>query len=262
MHAMHARTLAVFTPKGGTGKTSTVHSVAAALAFDGRRVLAVDLDSQGNLSYWLGHGKAETTLYDVVERRVTFAAAVTPTAIQNLDLIAAGPELAGAEGHLRASVGGELWLRRQIRTLPPNRWDWIILDCAPGLGILTICALVAADLAVSPAVPNVLDSAGIAQVLSHLEEVRETGLNQEVTFLGVVPIRVDKRLRVSRDVLEEMREVLGADLFDSWIPADVRMVEAPSHQVSIFEHAPSSRAARAYRDLSREIVQRAQDRSR
>ncbi len=248
------RRLAVFTPKGGTGKTSTAHSVGAALAQAGDRVLLFDLDAQANLSFWLG--VVEPTLLDVIQGASLASVVQRVKGIDRFDVVASSGALVGAEGMLRARRGGELWLRQQLRTLPPGRWDWILFDCPPGLGILTVAALTAADFALSPAPPNVLDSAGVTQVVDHVEEIRDSGLNPELELLGVVPVRVDRRLAVTRAVLEQMAELLGERLLPVEIPQDVRLVEAPSYGVSIFEHAPRCRAAVSYRQLTEEIRSR------
>lgn len=243
--------LAVFTQKGGVGKTTTSHSLACGLARSGARVLILDLDAQGCLSQWFGAG--EPTLYDVITGETSLPATVQASGVPGLDILPADESLAGAEGLLRAQRGGELWLRRQLRTLPSGRWDWILMDCPPGLGILTVAALTAADFAVSPVVPNAMDAGGMARVLGHVAEIRETELNPRLELLGVAAVMVDRRRTLTRDVLSELGEALDGRLFETTVPVDVRIAEAPSHRLSIYDYAPASRAAAAYAALTEEI---------
>jgi len=257
MYTPHAqpRTVAVFTYKGGTGKTATTYSLGSALARAGSRVLLLDLDAQCNLSGdWLG-ATEDPSLWHVVQGAATLPAAVQSTSTSGLDIIAAHPEMTGAEGTLRAQRGGETWLARQLRTLP-HRWDWILLDCAPGLGILTQGALAAAEWVLIPCVPRVLESGGIVQALGHVEETRELNLNPSLAVLGVLPVMVDRRTALTGEILEQMAATLGENLLETRVPIDTRLAEAPGHRKSIHQYAPRSRSALAYTALAQEVSHR------
>jgi len=252
MNSLHARRIAVFNAKGGTGKTTTAHALACGLAAEGRKVLLFDLDHQANLTYWCGcKDNGRPTLDDVIRRDVPLAAAVQPAGVPGVDLVAASQWLVAAEPALRAKLGAELWLRRQLERLP-RRWDVVVMDCPPGLGLLTIAALAAAGEVLAPVQPQVLGLAGVARLLETLEQARE-GLNPDLALLGVVPVMVDHRLALTGEVLGELRARFGAQLLPE-IGTNVRLAEAPSHGRPIYDYAPRSSGAADYRALVREVL--------
>ncbi len=250
MNAPHA--LAIFNGKGGVGKTTTAHSLACGLAAEGCRVLAVDLDHQANLSYWFG--VEGPTLYNAIQGELTLPATVQPTRVEGVEVIPADEYLIGAEPALRAKIGAELWLRRQVERLP-KRWDWIIYDCGPGLGILTIGALAAADEVLAPVEPHVLGLAGVRRLVESVAEVRE-GLNPGLKLAGVLAVKVDRRTALAGEVLEELRRALGEQLLDISIRINVKLAEAPSHRLPIYDYAPRSAGAEDYRALTAELLRR------
>ncbi len=256
MNAVHAqpRKLAIFNAKGGTSKTTTAHSLACGLAAQGKRVLAIDLDHQANLSYWFGHDAEGPTLFDAIRGDATLPSTVHPADVAGVDLIPANEYLIGAEPALRAKIGAEVWLRKQIERLP-GRWDVIVFDCAPGLGILTIGALVASERVLAPVEPHVLGLAGIRRLLESIEEVRD-GLNPGLELLGVLPVKVDRRTALAGEVIEELRRALGDKIMNTIIRTNIRLAEAPSHQKPIYKYAPSSAGAEDYRALTEEVLER------
>lgn len=254
MNAMNSRRIAIFNAKGGTGKTTTTHALAAGLAAEGQRVLVFDLDHQANLSFWFGckDDTAGPTLDDVIRREVPLPDAIRPTDVPGVDLVAASQWLIAADPALRAKIGAELWLRRQLERLPA-RWDFILFDCAPGLGILTIAALAAADEVLAPVQPQVLGLAGVARLLETLEQARE-GINPGLRLLGILPVMVDQRVALTAEVLDQLREHFGPQLLKSSIGVNVRLAEAPSHGRPIYDYAPRSTGAADYRALTLEVL--------
>lgn len=253
MSAMNSRRVAIFNAKGGTGKTTTTHALAAGLAAEGRKVLVFDLDHQANLTFWFGRKDAAgPTLDDVIRRDVPMLEAIQATDVPGVDLVAANQWLVAADPALRAKIGAELWLRRQLERLPA-RWDFILFDCPPGLGILTIAALAAAGEVLAPVQPQVLGLAGVARLLETLEQARD-GINPELRLLGIVPVMVDHRLALTAEVLAQLQEHFGPKLLRSAIGTNVRLAEAPSHGRPIYAYAPRSSGATDYRALTREVL--------
>lgn len=262
MNAKHAHPvrLAVYSHKGGTAKTTTAHSLACGLARQGARVLAVDLDSQACLTSWLGADPDARSLFDVVTGSATLPAVVQSTTVQAVEIIPAAGSLAGADVWLASQTGGDTWIGRQLRTLPPDRWDVFVLDCPPSVGKLVVSGLAAVDYVLSPVVPTALDSGGIVRVLDMIAELRER-LPPGPQLLGVVACAVDRRRSLTRDVLAQLAELLGESLLETTVPVDVRLAEAPSYREPIFTYAPTSRSAAAYGALVEEVLKRWQSRS-
>jgi chromosome partitioning protein len=252
VNALNSRRIAVFNAKGGTGKTTTTHALAAGLAAKGRRVLAFDLDHQANLTFWFGLQDRRPSLDDVIRQGVPLAEAVHATSVTGVDVVPGSPFLVAADPALRAKMGAETWLRRQLERLPA-RWDVILFDCAPGLGILTIAALAAAGEVLAPVQPTVLGLAGVARLLETLEQARE-GVNPGLRLLGLLPVMVDRRTALTGEVLGQLREHCGPQLLRSSIGVNVRLAEAPSHGQAIYDYASSSSGAADYRALTEEIL--------
>ena len=166
------RRIAVSNSKGGTGKTTTTHSLACGLAAAGRRVLVFDLDPQANLTYWFDRLGTQPNLYAVVRGEEPLPRAIHSTDVAGVDLVPSEPALSGADPLLRAKMGADTWLPRQLEHLASDRWDFILFDCPPGLGILTIGALAAAGEVLAPVEPSTLGLAGIAQLLDPVEDAR------------------------------------------------------------------------------------------
>ena len=245
--------IAVFTAKGGTAKTTTGHSLACCLAERGDRVLVIDVDHQANMTYWFGIEDAPT-LFEVARGDVTIAETIRPTAVPGVDLISSSAYLSGTGPTLRTRPGAELWIRRQVATLP-HRWDWIVYDCGPGFGLLNIATLASVDRVLAPVEPHVLGLAGVQRMFESVQEISDT-LNSPLEILGVVPVKVDRRMVLVREALGQLGDVLGDRLMTTAIRTNIKLAEAPSHHQSIFEYAPSSTGAADYRDLTTEVIQR------
>ncbi|MCX7624174.1 MAG: ParA family protein [Thermomicrobium sp.] len=250
------RVIAVANQKGGVGKTTTAVQLAAYLAQGGYRTLLVDLDPQANATSSLGVDRRalEATVYeallDPAESDGALLAAVRP----GLDLLPSSGVLAGAEVELVAASRREYRLRDVLERLAP-RYAVVLVDCPPSLGLLTVNALAAARSVLVPIQCEYLPLEGLAQLVTTLDLVKRR-LNPSLDVLGVVLTMFDARTRLALEVVKEVRRAFGARVFRTVIPRTVRLAEAPSHGQTIFEYDPASRAAQAYRELGRELVER------
>jgi chromosome partitioning protein len=242
--------------KGGVGKTTTVVSLGAYLALDGRRVLLVDMDPQGNATSGLGadRNSIETSVYDVLLSAMPVEEALRPTSVEGLFLLPSDRSLAGAEVELVPSPGRERRLKHGIQSLVKD-YDFILLDCPPSLGLLTVNALTAADSVLIPLQCEYYALEGLGQLMATIELVREH-LNPVLGTKGVILTMYDGRTSLSADVSTEVRSHLGDQVFDAVVPRSVRLAEAPSYGQAIAEYSPGSRGALAYQAITAELLQR------
>jgi len=246
-------TIGVINQKGGVGKTTTAVNLSAALA-EIRKILLVDLDPQANASSGVGVADPERTVYDVIAGRASARQAVSRTAIQNLDLLAASADLAGAAVELDASRDNMLLLSRGLMGVRPN-YDFIVIDAPPSVGALTLNALAAADLLIVPLQTEYYALEGIASMMETIERVRGS-INSDLRILGILLTMYDGRTRLSQEVEENVRRHFGDLVFRTVIPRTVRLAEAPSYGESVLTYAPSSQGAVAYRELAEEVLER------
>ncbi|HXA54224.1 MAG TPA: AAA family ATPase [Solirubrobacteraceae bacterium] len=231
-----AQTIAVLSQKGGTGKTTTVRTLADALRRAGVRTLAVDLDPQGNLSdYFDVPPNASPTIGDVLSGRAGVAEAAHASA--HGDVIPANLELAEAELSLGGRLGRELTLRRALAKLPGDMYELILIDCPPSLGLLTVNALVAADYALITAEAQYFALQGVEQALEVIELARDT-LNPELELLGVLLNLADMRTVHSREALASLREQLGERVLATVVRSSIAYAESAERAVSILDHRP------------------------
>lgn len=246
------RRLAVTNQKGGSAKTTTAVNLAAALAEEGRSVLFIDLDPQGNATSWLGLGKPEKGAFELLTGTVPGPALIQPTAIENVSCIPATAELSGAERALAREIGAESTLRRRLAGLAGD-YDYLVIDTPPTFGMLTLNALAAVEELVVPVEAHVLALAGVAQLLETVLMINER-LNPGLAIAGIVACRVDLRTRHSADVAESLRKTFGSRMYDVAIRENVRLAEAPSFHQPITRYAPQSTGAADYRTLAREVI--------
>lgn len=247
------KTIAVMNQKGGSAKTTTAVNLAAGLAERGRRVLLVDLDAQASASSWLGVEDGGRGMYDVFTGGARLADQARPTGVEGVDLAPSSAWMVGVEKALAAAEDAERRLRRNLEDLPTGRWDYVLLDCPPALGVVTVNALAAAAEVLIPVEAHVLPLKGLVQLLSTLEVVRER-LNADLGIFGILVCRLDSRTRHSREVLEILRERFGSQVFETVIRENVRLAECPSFGQPITLYAPRSTGALDYRALAGEIL--------
>lgn len=246
-----SRTIAILNQKGGVGKTTTAINLGAYLAKAGNSVLVVDFDPQGNATSGLGFDKqtAPLTSYDVLKDPKITPKAIYATTTNNLSIMPANATLATAEVELVSKDKREFSLKD---SLSPLVYDYILIDCPPALGLLTVNALTAADELLIPVQAEYYALEGLSQLLSVMQKVKQ-GLNTKLELLGVVVTMFDSRTSLSEQVHDELKKHFGAKLFKTVIPRNVKLAEAPSHGRPVSEHDKWSKGARAYKQLAKEV---------
>ena len=254
-----ARIIAIANQKGGVGKSTTAVSLGAALAEIGKRVLVVDLDPQGNASTGMGirHEAREVTVYDVLAAEAAIEGAIVATPVPNLFAIPSTIDLAGAEIELVSQFSRELRLRKALEPLKSGDagYDFILLDCPPSLGLLTVNALAAAEELIVPIQCEYYALEGLGQLLRNVTLVQQN-VNTGLRLTGIVITMFDPRTKLSEQVVEEVRRHFGERVYDTIIPRTVRLSEAPGFGQPITVYDPRSRGAECYRDLAREVVEK------
>ena len=256
------RVFAVANQKGGVGKTTTAVNLGASLADLGYRTLVVDLDPQGNASTGLGIDirNLERTMYDVMLHDTAIEDVVEPTAVRNLFVAPASLDLAGAEIELVPAFSRELRLRRALEVVLDD-YDFVLIDCPPSLGLLTVNGLSAAHEVLVPIQCEYYALEGLGQLLRNIELVRK-GLNPTLAVTTIILVMYDARTKLADQVVQEVRNHFGDKVCRTVVPRTVRLSEAPSYGQPILAFDPGSRGAIAYRELAKEVSGGAPQRAR
>lgn len=248
-----ARIIAVANQKGGVGKTTTSVNLGACLATLDKSVLLLDIDPQGNTTSGIGINKADVQhcIYDVIINDVSASEAILPTEIENLKILPATIQLAGAEIELVPTISREVRLRRAIQPLK-QQFDYILIDCPPSLGLLTVNALTASDSVIIPIQCEFYALEGLSQLLNTIRLVQKH-LNTSLEIEGVLLTMLDARTNLGIQVIEDVKKYFRDKVYSTIIPRNVRLSEAPSHGQSIIQYDFKSRGAECYLDLAKEV---------
>jgi chromosome partitioning protein len=246
------RLIAIINQKGGSAKTTTAVNLAAALGEQHRRVLVLDLDPQASASSWLGVKDGGRGLLDVFTDGLALAGLVQPTSADGVEVIPSSSWLVGVEKALAGEVGAETTLRRRLAELK-GPWQYILIDCPPALGLMTVNALAAAREVLVTVESHVMALSGLARLLETLEVVKER-LNPDIKMAGILACRVDARTRHAQEVVEQLRSRFGPLVYDAMIRENVRLAECPSFAQPITRYDPRSHGAEDYRQLATDVI--------
>lgn len=247
------RIISIVNQKGGVGKTTSTINIAAALTSLGKKVLVIDLDPQGNLSQSLGINAdaLDNTVYHLLREAVTFEEALYKH--NKFDVIPSNIELSAAELELSGIAGREFLLKEGIEQIEKDAYDFILIDCSPSLGVLTLNALVASQEVFIPVQTQYLSMQGISQLIRTIEMVKDR-LNKNIKITGVILTMYDSRKKLNNEVCHRIEEYFDKLTFKTRISDSVSLAEAPSHGMDIFDYKESSIGAKNYLDLSKEII--------
>ncbi|MCY7225195.1 MULTISPECIES: ParA family protein [Abiotrophia] len=248
------RMIAIGNQKGGVGKTTTTVNLGAALAFQGKKVLIIDMDSQGNATSGLGIERADVkqSVYEVLVDQIEAAGAILPTSRENLWILPSTLQLAGAEIELATADHRESRLKQAIEPIKDD-YDYILVDCPPSLGQLSLNAFTASDTILIPVQCEYYALEGLSQLLNTIRLVQRT-YNKNFRIEGVLLTMLDARTNLGYEVVEEVRKYFQEKVYQTIITRNVRLSEAPSYGQSVIDYDPKSRGAEMYMDLAKEVA--------
>ncbi len=251
-----ARAIAIINQKGGVGKSTTAVNLSASLGEQGKKVLVIDIDPQGNTTsgYGIEKESLEYDIYDALLRDYPFSKLILETIEPNVFLVPATIQLAGAEIELVSAIARESILKSLVLEIKDS-FDFVLIDCPPSLGLLTINSLVAADSLLIPIQCEFYALEGVTKLLESMKMVKNK-LNPELDIFGVLLTMYDRRTTLSNEVVQEVRKYFGKKVFKTIIPRNVKLSEAPSHGLPISLYAHVSKGSIAYANLAREVVRR------
>ena len=248
------RMIAIGNQKGGVGKTTTTVNLGAALAFQGKKILIIDMDSQGNATSGLGIERADVkqSVYEVLVDQIEAAGAILPTSRENLWILPSTLQLAGAEIELATADHRESRLKQAIEPIKAD-YDYILVDCPPSLGQLSLNAFTASDTILIPVQCEYYALEGLSQLLNTIRLVQRT-YNKNFRIEGVLLTMLDARTNLGYEVVEEVRKYFQEKVYQTIITRNVRLSEAPSYGQSVIDYDPKSRGAEMYMDLAKEVA--------
>ena len=240
--------------KGGVGKTTSAINIGAYMALAGKKVLLVDFDSQGNMSSGVGLSKEKPTVYELLAGSVSASEVIRQTSVKNLDAIAASIDLSGAAIELVDQKDREYFLKNALESVR-NEYDYILIDCPPSLGILTLNGLAASDAVLVPMQCEYFALEGITLLLQTVKKVQKS-INPGLVIGGIFFTMYDSRTRLAQDVVMQVKSYFKDVVFNTIIPRNVRLSEAPSHGLPICKYDPSCIGAKSYEKLAEEVIRR------
>jgi len=249
-----AKTFVFVNQKGGVGKTTSAINIGAYIALAGKKVLLVDFDSQGNMSSGVGVSKDKPTIYEMLSGSVTAQDAIKHTMIPTLDAISASIDLSGAAIELVDQEKREYFLKEALEPIKP-KYDFILIDCPPSLGILTLNGLAAADSVLVPMQCEYFALEGITLLLQTVQKVQK-GINTKLEIGGIFFTMYDSRTRLAQDVVLQVKSYFKDTVLNTIIPRNVRLSEAPSHGLPICKYDPDCAGAKSYEKLADEVIKR------
>ncbi len=251
------RKIAIINQKGGSCKTTTAVNLAAALAERGKKVLLIDLDPQASATSWYGIKDTGKELWEVFTENRSLRDIIQSTYTCGVDIVPSSEWLIGLEKTLAAKGGTESILKHNLQQLP-NNWDFVLLDCPPNLGLISMNALVAVSCVLIPVEARIMSLSGLAQLKKTVDFVKER-LNSSLRIIGILACRVDSRTRHAKEVVAEIKKGFPNLIYQTLIRENIRLSEAPSFQRNILDYAPKSSGAQDYRAFAKEIIKQAKE---